>query len=69
MAFVSIVQLIQLSMLQELKGKNVSIAMGTTDFSYVLKGEVLEVKDAWLKLQTKKNVEYIRVDAIVRVLS
>ena len=57
------------SMLQELKGKNVSIAMGTTDFSYVLKGEVLEVKDAWLKLQTKKNVEYIRVDAIVRVLT
>ena len=59
----------ELSMLQELKGKTVSIAMGTTDFSYVLKGEVLEIKDSWLKLKTKKNVEYIRVDAIVRILA
>jgi transcriptional regulator with XRE-family HTH domain len=59
----------ELSMLQELKGKTVSIAMGTTDFSYVLKGKVLEIKDSWLKLQTKKNVEYIRVDAIVRILA
>ena len=56
-------------MLQELRDKDVSIAMGTTDFSYVLKGKVLEIKDAWLKLQTKKNVEYIRVDAIVRILT
>ena len=56
-------------MLQELKGKNVSIAMGTTDFSYVLKGEVLEIKEAWLKLQNKKNVEFIRVDAFVRILT
>ena len=59
----------ELSMLQELRDKDVSIAMGTTDFSYVLKGKVLEIKDAWLKLQTKKNVEYIRVDAIVRILT
>lgn len=59
----------ELSMLQELKGKTVSIAMGTTDFSYVLKGKVLEIKDSWLKLQTKKSVEYIRVDAIVRILA
>ena len=59
----------ELSMLQELKSKMVSVAMGTTDFSYVLKGEVLEIKDSWLKLKTKKNVEYIRVDAIVRILA
>jgi transcriptional regulator with XRE-family HTH domain len=59
----------ELSMLQELKGKTVSIAMGTTDFSYVLKGKVLEIKDSWLKLRTKKSVEYIRVDAIVRILA
>jgi len=58
----------ELSMLQELQGKTVSIAMGTTDFSYVLKGEVIEIKDSWLKLKTKKNLEYIRVDAIVRIL-
>jgi len=56
-------------MLQELKGKTVSIAMGTTDFSYVLKGEVMEIKDSWLKLKTRKNVEYIRIDAIVRILA
>jgi len=59
----------ELSMLQELKGKTVSIAMGTTDFSYVLKGEVIEIKDSWLKLKTKKHMEYIRVDAIVRILA
>ena len=59
----------ELSMLQELKGTSVSIALGTTDFSNVIKGEVVEIKDAWLKLQTKKNTEYIRIEAITRIVA
>lgn len=43
-------------MLKEIQGKNVVIALGTTDFSNVVKGEVLNVSDTWLKIQTKKNV-------------
>lgn len=55
-------------MLQELKGKTVSISLGSTEFSEVPKGEVIEVKDSWLKLQTKKNVQYIRIEAIFKVV-
>jgi lysylphosphatidylglycerol synthetase-like protein (DUF2156 family) len=36
-------------MLQEVLKKNVVISIGTTDFSNVIKGEVLEVSDSWLK--------------------
>lgn len=55
-------------MLQEVLKKNVVISTGTTDFSYVIKGEVLDISDTWLKLQTKKNVEYIRVNSIIKIL-
>ena len=54
-------------MLQELQGKKVSIAFGSTDFSYALKGEVIEIKDSWLKLQAKKGLEYVRIDAIIKI--
>ena len=47
--------------------KKVSIALGSTDFSNVLKGEVIEIKDAWLKLQAKKGLEYIKIDAIIKI--
>ncbi len=57
----------ELFMLQELKGKNVSIALGTTDFNTILKGEVIEIEESWLKLQTKKNIENIRIDAIAKI--
>ena len=57
----------ELFMLQELQGKNVSISLGTTDFNTVLKGEVIEVEESWLKLRTKKEVEYIRIDAIIKI--
>ena len=58
----------ELPMLQELVGQMVSISLGSTEFSEVPKGEVLEIKDAWLKLQTKKNVQYIRVHAIFKIV-
>ena len=54
-------------MLEEILKKNVVISVGTTDFSYVDKGEVVDVSDSWLKVQTKKNLEYIKVDAIIKV--
>ena len=55
-------------MLQEVLNKKVVISIGTTDFSNVIKGEVLDASDSWLKIQTKKNIEYIRVDAIIKIL-
>ena len=54
-------------MLEEILKKDVVISVGTTDFSYLVKGEVVDVSDSWLKVQTKKNLEYIKVDAIIKV--
>ncbi len=55
-------------MLQEVLNKNVVISIGTTDFSHVIKGEVIDTSDSWLKIQTKKNIEYIKIDAIIKIL-
>ncbi len=55
-------------MLQEVLNKNVVVSTGTTDFSHVIKGEVLDTSDSWLKIQTKKNIEYIKIDAIIKIL-
>tara|TARA_R110002050_G_scaffold12234_3_gene40331 strand:- start:1602 stop:1775 length:174 start_codon:yes stop_codon:yes gene_type:complete len=54
-------------MFREVQGKSVVIALGTTDFSHVVKGEVVNVSDSWLKIQTKKTIEFIRVDAIIKI--
>ncbi len=54
-------------MLKEIQGKNVVIALGITNFSNVVKGEVLDVSDNWLKIQTKKTIEFIRVEAMVKI--
>ena len=54
-------------MLEEILKANVVISVGTTDFSYVIKGEVVDVSDSWLKVKTKKSLEYIKVDAIIKV--
>tara|TARA_R110000744_G_scaffold262275_4_gene376852 strand:- start:14836 stop:15009 length:174 start_codon:yes stop_codon:yes gene_type:complete len=54
-------------MLKEIQGKSVVVALGTTDFSNVVKGEVLAVSDTWLKVQSKKTLEFIRVDSIVKI--
>jgi transcriptional regulator with XRE-family HTH domain len=56
------------SMLAELKGKKVSISStGSSEFSVASKGVILEHNDSWLKLQTKKNIEFIRIEAIFRI--
>jgi hypothetical protein len=54
-------------MLKEIRGKNVVISVGTTDFSNVVKGEVLDLTDTWLKLKTKKTLEFIQIAAIIKV--
>ena len=54
-------------MLEELKDKKVSISLGSTEFSVVPKGVILEINDSWLKLKTKKNIEYIRIETIFKI--
>ncbi len=49
-------------MLEELKGKEVSIQMGSASIvTDSLKGKVLDVGETWIKLQTKKKIEYINL--------
>ncbi len=57
----------EIIMLKEVQGKNVVIALGTTDFSNVVKGEVLDVSDNWIKIQSKKTIEFVRVEAIIKI--
>ena len=55
-------------MLAELKDKKVSISStGSSEFSVASKGVILEINDSWLKLQTKKNIEIIRIKAIFKI--
>lgn len=54
-------------MLKEVLGKNVVVAIGTTDFSNVIKGEVIDISDEWLKVQTKKSIEFIRVKSVIKI--
>ncbi len=54
-------------MLKDILGKSVLISLGSTDFSNVVKGEVIDVSETWLKVQTKKTLELIRVNAIVKI--
>ena len=58
----------EISMLEELIGKKVSVSLGSTDFSEVPKGVILEINDSWLKLQTKKNIEFIRIETIFKIV-
>ncbi len=55
-------------MLQELLGKTVTIYLGVvSSFSDAVKGEVIEVKESWLKVQTKRDIELINVERISRI--
>jgi hypothetical protein len=55
-------------MLQELLGKTVTIYLGVvSSFSDRVKGEVIEVKESWLKVQTKRDIELINVERIIRI--
>lgn len=55
-------------MLQELLGKTVTIYLGVfSGFTDSFKGEVVEIKDSWIKLRTKKTIELINVEKITRI--
>ena len=55
-------------MLQELLGKTVTIHLGiVSGLTDSVKGEVVEVKDSWLKLQTKRKIELINIEKIRRI--
>ena len=53
--------------MQELQGKNVMVSLDFTNLDNVVKGEVVEISDTWLKIKTKKRLEFIRVGAIVKI--
>jgi hypothetical protein len=55
-------------MLEELTGKKVTIHLGAVSgISDSVKGEIVEVKDGWLKLKSKTTTELIRQEMIKRV--
>ena len=55
-------------MLQELQGKMVKIHLGVMrEWTDCIKGEVVEIKNSWVKVQTKKTVELINLDTAKRI--
>ena len=63
-------------MLQELLGKTVKIYLGDigsigglvlSGSSYHIKGQLMEYRDPWLKVQTKSETEFINVAKITRI--
>lgn len=63
-------------MLEELVGRTVKIyltgqgvvsGMAFMGLTEPLKGEVVEIKDSWLKIQTQKDIEFINARKIARI--
>ena len=55
-------------MLEELIGKTVTIHLGALHgITDDVKGEVIEIKESWLKLRTKKKTELINLEMIRRI--
>lgn len=55
-------------MLEELRGKEVFIQMGSASIvTDSFKGKVLDVGETWIKLQTKKKIEYINLAMVGRI--
>lgn len=47
-------------MFEELKGKEVTVQMGSASFvADRLKGTVMVVSDSWIKIQTKKKINIL----------
>ena len=56
-------------MLNKLIGQTVTVYLGTASgFTDSVKGEVLEAREGWLKLQTKKRIELIQIEKIGRIV-
>ena len=57
------------SMMQELVGKMIEIQILTvSDFTDKIRGELIQTSDQWLEVKTKKRVEYINTNLIIKVL-
>jgi hypothetical protein len=55
-------------MLEQFIGQKVTLYLGTVSgISDSVKGEVVEIKDSWLKLQSKTNTELINLNRIIRI--
>ena len=55
-------------MITELQGKKVTVYLSHSTWGdSLVKGEVIEIKDSWLKLQGKKRLEYINLATIKRI--
>ncbi len=56
-------------MLIELIGQTVTVHLGTASgFTDAVKGEVLEAREGWLKIQTRKTIELIQIEKIGRIV-
>jgi hypothetical protein len=56
-------------MLEELKGKNVHITAGSgaTYSDISIHGQVLDIDNIWIKVRVKDSVQYIHLNAVVRI--
>ena len=55
-------------MINELLGKEVTILMSYAGTLDMVKGQIVEIQEPWLKLLQKKNVStYINTSQIIRV--
>ena len=55
-------------MLEKLKGKEVTLQMGSASIvTDSIKGKVMEVGESWIKIQTKKKLQYINLAKVGRI--
>jgi len=50
-----------------LSGQGVMTGLALMGLAEPIKGQVVEVRDSWLKIQTKKEIEFINVRNIMRI--
>ena len=50
-----------------LSGQGVMTGLALMGLAEPIKGQVVEVRDSWLKIQTKKELEFINVRNIMRI--
>jgi hypothetical protein len=56
------------SMLNELNGKNVAIYLGAvTGITDIVKGNVVQANEAWLKVKTNKQLEFVNLNMVRRI--
>lgn len=55
-------------MLHEVQGKTVLVYLHVSPLGENrVKGEVVQIDNSWLKLRTKKTMEWIKIDAIKKI--